>query len=143
MRNIKSILALLLCACMLFALCACGSDTENNNDETKNSATTTEPTADTTEPALAVTFTVKVVDEEGNPVPGPWIKVCQGTNCFTSQVEDNGNATFTEDLIPEITAEHELEILSIPEGYEYQGDVPVHLTAGITEYTVTLTKIAE
>ena len=145
MRNVRSILALLLCACLLFALCACGNaGTDKESNDSKNEITTPAPADSETDHLPAVTFTVKVVDEEGNGVSGAWIKVCKGTeNCYTSMSDEKGNAPFIETNIPEVTAEHELSVLTVPDGYSYTGEEVVHLTAGITEYTVTLTKAAE
>lgn len=136
MKNIKSLLALLLLGCMVFALISCTGGAANEDttaaDTTKAEETTE---ADTTE-AAAAAFKVTVVDGEGNAVPGVMMQVCKDS-CIPARTDDTGVATFAI----EIEDGHKLSVLSCPEGYEYTGEAEIYLESGITEYTVEIAKV--
>lgn len=77
MKNWKLLLTAALLVCMVFSLCACGSDPVGTEDTTPG-LTTTAPVVTTTAPADdgKVTYTVKVVDESGKGVAGVMVQLC-------------------------------------------------------------------
>ena len=134
----KKITYLLLSALVTFSaigLCACGG----NGDENK----TTEPTTkkeeiSTTAKNEEEKYTVKVVDEEGNPVVGAMVQLCKDS-CVPAMTKDNGVAEFelAED-------NYDVKFAVFPKGYEYSTDEQVfHFESGKTELTITLKKVAE
>ena len=143
MNKIKSILALLLCASMLFVLCACGADADKGTDadETKPDTTVADTTAEDTEPEAKAILTVKVLDGDGNAVEGAMVQLCNESNCFTAFVDAEGNGVFLETVVPAITSACYLSLPYLPEGYEYTGDVEVYLEEGATEYTLEISKV--
>lgn len=115
-----SIIALLLC--MVLCLCACGSSeapaTEAPETEAPTVAETTEAVAETeiAVPDGMVSYTVTVVDEEGNPIAGAMVQLCKDS-CIPGVTNDEGVATFImlEDA-------YKASMLSMPEGYAYAGE---------------------
>ncbi len=141
MNKIKSILALLLMASMLFALCACGAGSDKDTEKEEETKKPEITTVADTEPEEVVILTVKVVDNEGNAVEGAMVQLCNETNCFTAMVDSEGNAKFLESVVSEITANCYLTIPYMPEGYEFTSDNKVYLNDGDSEYTYTLNKV--
>lgn len=145
MKMMKKLFALLAVLCLVFSLCACGgnSDTDENTDNDVNVENQTDDnsedvdvedkTEDESEAESAATFKVTVVDEGGNPVVGCMVQVCKDT-CLPAITNAEGVATFS------LTIEdgHKLQVSSCPEGYEYDGEESIYLEAGATEYTLTL-----
>lgn len=143
MNKIKSILALLLCASMLFVLCACGADADKGTDadETKPDTTVADTTAEDTEPEAKAILTVKVVDGDGNAVEGAMVQLCNESNCFTAFVDAEGNGVFLETVVPAITSACYLSLPYLPEGYEYTGEEKIYLNNGDSEFTFTVAKV--
>lgn len=82
-----------------------------------------------------VTYTVKYVDQNGQPVAGVTCQVCDDTTCATYQSDENGVCEFT---LPPYA--YEIHTLKIPEGYE--GDTTTITTAPAEggELTIELEK---
>ena len=125
----KSLLALAAVACMALCLCACG-DTTPTKEPTDVTTTTEAVTATTTAPATAM-FEVKVVDQNGAPVPGVMMQICKDT-CIPKLTDANGVAAFEL----EITDGYKLSVLTCPAGYTYEGEAEIYLESGSTSYTV-------
>ena len=139
MRITKKLLCLILAACFMLCFAACTSgDVENNEDETtpKNEVVETEEVKDTEEPAPA-SFKVTVTDETGAAVAGVVLQVCKDT-CVPCVTDAEGVASFNV----EVTSEHKLSVLTLPEGYEYTGEAEIYLEDGITEFSVVINKVA-
>ena len=81
--NVRNIVAVLLMAAMAFTLCACGGSGDAETQETTD-AVTTLPADTQDEVKEEITFTVKVVDGEGNAISGVNVQVCDDSNCFIS-----------------------------------------------------------
>ena len=143
MNKIRSILALLLAASMLFALCACGSDADKGTDadETKPDTTVADTTVKDTEPEVNAILTVKVVDGEGNAIEGAMVQLCNESNCFTAFTNAEGNGEFLETVVPEINTNCYLSLPYLPEGYEYTGEAKIYLNNGDSEFTFTVAKV--
>ena len=102
-------------------------------DGTKPSTTARPTTSATT--SSEVTYTVKYVDQNGQPVAGVTCQVCDDTTCATYQSDENGVCEFT--LPPSASESHTLKR---PEGYE--GDTTTITTAPAEggEMTIELKK---
>ena len=137
MKMMKKLFALLLVLCMVFSLCACGgnSDTEDDTkkDNIENNQVDKDDKEDETETETTPSFKVTVVDEGGNPVQGCMVQVCKDI-CMPAMTNAEGVATISI----EIEEGHYLSVSQEPEGYEYTGEEKVYLEAGQTEATITL-----
>ena len=138
MKFLKNLLCILLIACFAFSFAACAdndaANNENNDDTTPK--VETEEVKDTEEVAPAG-LKVTVTDDTGSPVSGVVLQVCKDT-CVPSVTDAEGIASFNV----EVTSEHKLSVLTLPEGYEYNGDAEIYLEDGMTEFAVEITKVA-
>ena len=107
----KKLIAVCLLMCVVLGLCACGDTTPATTTE----PTTTEPATETTTEAAASGYTVKVVDEGGNPVAGAMVQICQGESCLPGVLGADGTAIFQV-----AEADYKVSFLGgVPAGYEY------------------------
>ena len=63
-------------------------------------------------------YTIKCVDQNGDPVTGVMINVCTDETCTPSMVDENGVLSFTKEAYPYV-----LHVLLVPEGYEFDTTV--------------------
>lgn len=128
----KGLLAILLAFIMLLTLAACG-ETEPAADATTTAATTemTAPVDDGKE-----TYTVKVVDEGGNPVAQAMVQICKDS-CLPGMTNAEGVATFT---VLEDTG-YKVSFVSMPAGYESE-ETEFYFEDGSYEMTITLKAVA-
>ena len=129
--------------CSAIGLCACGeeeakettkSTSENNTSEKETTENTTQETT-TEEADDKVTYTIKVVDEDGNAIAGAMVQLCKDS-CVPGKTDDNGVAEFklAED-------DYKASLMAMPEGYEYSGEEEAfYYEDGATELTITLKK---
>ncbi len=131
----KKLICLLLCLCFVFVLAACGQTEEKTEDETttQGGETTTPEDADvisgeskpsptpdqdvTNEPVEnnTVLYTVKVVDEAGNPVTtATLVQICDEV-CVPVKLTDGVG----EKSLEPNENYHVLLTSGLPEGYEY------------------------
>lgn len=138
MKNIKILLALILVGCMIFGLCACNGNKEEDTTVADTTAADKKPAdttaADTTEAAKS--FKVTIVDGDGNVVPGVIVQICKDA-CVPARSDDKGVALFNV----AVEEGHKLSVMSCPEGYEYTGAREIYLEAGATEYTLEISKV--
>jgi len=134
--NCKKLMSVLLAVCLVCALCACGDSGNQQTEGTQPPAQTTEPTQQTTEPTVSgVVYTVKVVDEGGNPIAGAFIQMCQGENCTPMQTDASGVATYNMSE----EAEYEVKFITMPAGYQLTTQESVfHFADGSRDMTITL-----
>lgn len=142
MKQFKKILVTVLMACMVMGLCACGNsgegDTEKNSEKNTQSSQVTDSEKDSqkeSENDGKIKYTVKVVDESGNPIANALVQMCSDT-CFPSSTDASGVATFNlaED-------EYKVSFLSLPAGYAHAGDATDYYFDGnATDLTITLKK---
>ncbi len=142
----KRILFVLLAFTFVFGLCACGNTETNESDSSKavsapeSKEESVEASKEESVPAALPEFTVTVVDEEGNPVAGAQIQICDSNNiCFMPANSDSEGKAVIKNIVVE--SGYTLKVPVVPEGYEYKGEAEVALTAGATEYTVELSKV--
>ena len=134
----KKIFAALLLVCMAVCLCACGGSEVEETQATTPSITlpqATEP--EKTEPQ-GVTYTVKVVDEGGNPVVGAMVQLC-ADSCLPKITGADGVAVY-ENM--EERSDYKASVTMYPAGYEQLGDVVDHYLDGATEVTITVKAVA-
>ncbi len=139
MTQFKRIFAVILMLCMVFGLCACGGNGEDNTTEavpdTTEAETTTEAEEQSTVDDGKVAYQVKVVDEAGNPIAGALVQMCKDT-CFPSSTNESGIAEFS---LPE--ADYKVSFLFLPAGYTYSSEAQeFYFDGDTTELTITLKK---
>lgn len=129
----KKLIAALLLVSMVFCLCACGEAKDNN--ETDPPAVT-----DPTEPeAQGVTYTIKVVDEGGNPVAGAMVQLCSDL-CLPKLTDANGLAVYENQ---EELDNYKASVTNYPAGYEQLGDqTDFYFGEGNYEVTITVKAVA-
>ena len=142
-RIIAAILALVMVLC----LCACGAQQTPETTEASVADTTAAPTEEVTEdpngqvpevPDGMTVYTVKVVDEGGNPIANAMVQMCQGESCLPGATGEDGVATFTVN-----EAEYKVSFLALPAGYEYTTDeTDFYFDGDATDMTITLKAVA-
>lgn len=129
----KKLLIMLLAVVMLLGLCACAGDVEEPAKDGAPEAQDTTTKAEETEEPAAQGFTVNVVDADGNPVANVMVQICLDS-CIPAKTDENGVAVFP--TVTEVTDEHKLSVMSLPEGYSYEGEENIYLDYDMTEYTI-------
>lgn len=131
----KKLIAVLLLGAMVFCLCACG-ETQNNNET--NTPNVTEP-QETEQQATGVTYTIKLVDEGGNPVAGAMVQLCSDL-CLPKLTDAEGLAVFENQ---EEKDNYKASVTSYPAGYEQLGEeTEFYFGAGNYEVTITVKAVA-
>lgn len=128
----KKLIAALLLVSMAFCLCACGGDDNNN---------VTDPAVtDPTEPeAQGVTYTIKVVDEGGNPVAGAMVQLCSDL-CLPMITDAEGLAVYKNQ---EEKDNYKASVTTFPAGYEQLGEeTEFYFAEGVYEVTITVKAVA-
>ena len=132
-NSMKRIISAILIACVLLAMSVClfacdggnGGDGENNNGG--NNQTPEKPT-----------YTVTVVDQDGNPVKDAQIFLSpEGGVAFPMPTNAEGKVSYTTDK--KLTA----SVLSLPKGYEYSDLTKTQQFDANGNLTVTVTKVAK
>lgn len=149
LAGLLSVLCVLLCALVL--LCAC-DDNKNPTTETGSSEVTTEAPAPVTDPETTapetepetvldtkLTYTVIVVDTDGNPVEGVDVQMCaaDGTCFLPVKTGADGVATFEKE-----EGDYYVTIPYCPEGYVVDSTQKHTFDGTSTEMTVTVEKAA-
>lgn len=136
----KKILLLLLALCLTIGLCACaGGNTTETTAPDNNDGTTTGPNDETTGPAYTgPVYKVIVQDEQGNPISGAMVQLCQGTVCRPMSTDAQGVAQYEAEQ-----ADYEVKLMKLPTGYTYATSQEVFTFAeGSYELTIVLKKTA-
>ena len=136
----KKILAAILLSSMVFSLCACGAGNGNtnnnqNSNNTQDSQTAGNSEADSeSESEEGVVYTIKVVDESGNPVSGVMVQLCKDS-CVPKVTNSDGLAEYPVD---EVEDGYKASITKLPEGYVYEGEENVYYEEDATEVTLVV-----
>ena len=150
MKKIALMLAMLLAlSCLLMACDTPAPDTdttaETTAEDTRAQVTvpavggsTEEPTEAPTEaPSTKVTYTVTVKDQNGNPVEGAAVQMCDDKGCkMPAATNAEGVVTFTYD-----PSNYHVTIVECPEGYTCDPEQAFYFEGESTELTVEITKI--
>ena len=135
MKNMIRIFAMVLVLCLSFCFFGCTQPAVENGGE--SSVPTTEATEASTEVSQPqddkVTYTVRVVDESGNPVTGGRIQFCLDS-CMPCMLDAQGVATMKLD-----PANYKVSFTMLPTGYALAGDkTEFYFEAGSYEMTIVL-----
>lgn len=130
----KKLICLLLALCFVFALAACGEKEEKTENETTTQGVETTPETpenadviqDESKPSPTpedntVLYTIKVVDEAGNPVAAATIAQICDEVCVPVKLTDGVGEKSLEP-----NENYHVNLTVMPEGYEY--------ASGETEY---------
>lgn len=137
MKNIKSIVAVMLLLCMAVSLCACTTSAPTGTTEAPEAtttvpATTTKPTEPTTDGK--VDYTITVLKPDGTPAVDAWIMVCTDEKCFTPKgTDENGVVVFRLEPMEGYKAKLDGSYDGCQEMTEY-----VYFETGSTELTIQL-----
>ncbi|MBO4937765.1 MAG: hypothetical protein J6C98_02020 [Oscillospiraceae bacterium] len=135
----KKIISAALLMCLVLCLCAC--DSQEAAPATEAPVVVTEAPTEApaeTEPEVPegmVTYTVTVVDEEGNPISGAMVQICLDA-CIPAMTNEEGVAEWTVE-----EADYKVSFLTAPAGYAADTE-NYYFESGSTELTLTL-KAAE
>lgn len=135
MKNLTRILALALVLCLSLSFFGCTQSPAENPEVSTPSTEATIPTTEATEPTDdgKETYTVKVVDENGNPVTGGMIQFCLDS-CMPCMLDAQGIATMN--LVP---ANYKVSFTMMPAGYVLAGEATeFYFDAGSYELTIVL-----
>ena len=141
--TMKKISLLALVLALVLALSACGGSEAPATEAPATEAPATEAPATEapeTEATLAegmAVYTIKVVDEGGNPVAGAMVQMCKDS-CIPGMTDAEGVASFTmaED-------DYKVSFLTMPAGFELVGETTeFYFESGSTEMTLTLKAVA-
>ena len=135
MKTITQILAMVLILCLSFSAVGCTQKPAENGGETSVPTTeATTPSSEATEPNDGtVQYTVRVVDENGNPVTGGMIQFCLDS-CMPAMLDAQGVATMK--LAP---ANYKVSFTMLPTGYELAGEqTEFYFEEGSYEMTIGL-----
>lgn len=145
----KKLIALLLALAMIIGLVACGNPNAETPEEPDNTPVAPEqnddpvvdPEPSEDEPVNTnPVYTVKIVDEGGNPVVGVMVQICQGETCLPGPLSDeNGTVTFQV-----AEADYKVSFLGgVPAGYEYTTEeTEFYFEDGSYEVTIVLKAVA-
>ena len=157
MKLVKRLFVFALVLSMALSLIACGKDKDTDTDEknpTQNQEEVLNNEQDEKEDSeevkdneedngtgipgdTRVNYSVKVVDEAGNPIKGVMVQLCL-ENCFPGMTQDDGVAKFVM-----AEADYKVSLVTVPEGYTYSTDVQeFYFEEGTRDMTITL-KAAE
>lgn len=138
MKKFQKYLSVLAAALMLLGLYGCSDQGEqvDNTDPVQTTAApsqTTAPVQTTAPQQVASGYTVKVVDENGNPIAGAMVQLCK-ENCYPNVTDANGEAFFE---LAEDT--YKVSFLMLPTGYTYSTEEQeFYFADGASELTIVL-----
>ena len=83
-----------------------------------------------------VDFEITILDQDGNPVPGCVVNFCTEESCVPVIADENGLVSFSA-----APYAYHLQILSLPDGYDYTGTDDLFVKAEGDSLTLTVTKL--
>ena len=130
----KKLVTTILMLCMAFSLVACGngSDKDTQKENTENSQQDENEESESEE--TGIVYTIKVVDEDNNPIGGMMVQLCKDT-CMPKLTNAEGVAEFS---VAEKSDDYKAGITNLPDGYIYDGDEYVYFEDGATEVTLVI-----
>ena len=152
----KKFFAAVLLICMVLTLCACDGGEKISTQPNENQPQTTQPQAtqpqatqpqatqpQETEPQetqpQGKTYTIKVVDEGGNPVENVMVQLCSDSGCMPKMTNAEGVAVYENQ--PEISG-YKASVTMYPEGYEAAGEQVDFYFESAYEVTITVKAVA-
>lgn len=92
----------------------------------------TEPTASTDGKQ---TWTIRVTDQNGDPVPDVTVSFCTGTSCFMVELDEEGIGAYTGP-----SATYHVSVVDVPDGYSADGAQDVYTDDRSSSVTIVVTK---
>lgn len=92
----------------------------------------TEPTTVSTEKQ---TWTLRVTDQDGNPVPGVMVTFCSNEACTMVALDENGMGSFTGPA-----AQYHINFIQVPQGYSAAGVADLYTDEHSGSMSVMITK---
>ena len=129
MMLFKRFVIFALIACLSLGLCACGG--AGDTPETTGTPETTAAVPETTVDDGKVTYTVRVVDADGNPIANAAVQICKET-CLPGMTNDEGMAVFNV-----VEDDYKVSFMTVPAGFEAEAE-EFYFEAGSYELTITL-----
>lgn len=86
-------------------------------------------------PAAEATYTVYVVDQNDEPVPGAFVNFCTDVACMPRQADEAGVIAFDGE-----PAAYHLQVLMLPEGYSFDATAELYTPEEPGEVTIQVTK---
>ena len=80
-------------------------------------------------------YTIRVVDQNGDGVPGAIVNICTDDTCTPTSADESG--TILYDGVPQV---YHLQILKVPEGYTFDEDEAVYTEATPGKITLVVTR---
>lgn len=148
MKNMKRLIAVMMVLTLALCFVACA---EPQKTPSTNGTPTTQPTTSSTAPTTSTPtepeepdYIVYVVDQDGNPVIGAEVTLCDDSMCLPGTVEDNGAEYF---LFKALKGAAKAKVTDVPEGYTIDPvedpDGYTYFAEGETTVTLKVTKVAE
>ena len=81
------------------------------------------------------TYTIYVVDQNGDPVPDCSIGMCVDTGCMPIEANEDGVAVYTG-----APQKYHLKVIDAPDGYDYPDDTDIFVGPESGSQTLTITK---
>ena len=81
------------------------------------------------------TYTVRVVDQNGDPVPEAAVGFCLDTGCIPVETDENGVAVYSG-----APARYHIQVVDAPDEYDYPDDTDFYLGPESGEMTLVITK---
>lgn len=132
--NIKRFVAFALILCLALSLCACSDGAANGGETTGSTAASTQDTTEQLDDGK-VTYTVAVIDEDGNPVVGAAVQICKDS-CLPGMTNEEGIAKFNV-----LEDDYKVSFMAMPEGYEAEAE-EFYFEDGAYELTIVLKAVA-
>jgi hypothetical protein len=147
MKNMKRLIAVMMVLTLALCFVACTQPQQNPGTTTTQAPAPT--TSTTTVPSSSTVietpdYIVYVVDQDGNPVIGAEVILCDEGSCIPGTVEENGAEYY---LFKALKGAAKAKITGVPEGYTIDPvedpDGYTYLAEGETTITLKATKVAE
>ena len=81
------------------------------------------------------TYTVTVLDQNGDPVPGAAVGFCLESGCVPVDCDENGVATYKA-----APNNYHIKVIDAPEEYDYPDDTDIYTDTASGSYTLYITK---
>lgn len=85
--------------------------------------------------SAAPRYTVYVVDQNGDPVPGAFLNICTDSMCMPTQSDENGVIAF--DGAPDV---YHLQLIAVPDGYSFDADFDMYTAPEYGEWALRVHK---
>ena len=82
-----------------------------------------------------ITYTVTVVDQNGEPVPEAAVGFCLDTGCIPVETDENGAAVYSG-----TSARYHIKVVDAPDEYDYPDDTDCYIGPESVEMTLVITK---